>query len=32
MESSDCPEVPDRGETSDSPGLHWGGQTEREMF
>ena len=26
MESNDSPEIPDRGETSDIPGLSWGGE------
>ena len=37
MESNDSPEIPDRGETSDIPGLPWGGgererETERERI
>ncbi|WP_295437571.1 hypothetical protein [Thiolapillus sp.] len=30
MESNDSPEIPDRGETSDIPGLPSGGERERE--
>ena len=37
VESNDSPEIPDRGETSDIPGLPWGGggrerETERERI
>ena len=30
VESNDSPEIPDRGETSDIPGLPSGGERERE--
>ena len=30
MESNDSPEIPDRGETSDIPGLPSGAETERD--
>ena len=31
VESNDSPEIPDRKETADIPGLPWGGGTQRSV-